>query len=49
MDDPLLLLDSSHVTVVGTVFLIYELKEVKENDTFAVDSRGEPIDLNVFL
>ena len=42
-------LGSSHVKEVGTVFLVFFLREVKERNTLAVDSRGEPIDLNVFL
>ena len=46
---PSISLGSSHVKVVGTVFLVVFFREVKEKDTFAVDFRGEPIDLNVFL
>ena len=46
---PLFSLGSSHVKVVGTVFLIFFFREVKDKDTLAVDSRGEPIDLTVFL
>ena len=33
----------------GESFFYYFFREVKERDTLAVDSRAEPIDLNVFL
>ena len=33
----------------GDSFFDYFFREVKERDTLAVDSRGEPIYLNVFL
>ena len=46
---PLFSLGSSHVKEVRDSFFYHFFREVKERDTLAVDSRGEPIDLNVFL
>jgi len=49
MTPPLFSLGSSHLKVVGTVYLKHFFREVKEIYMLAVDSRGEPIDVNIFL